>query len=324
MTSVGTTGSSKASQIEYHGWKNAWSICNDAVRLIVLTDVGPRILFYGFIDGQNEFHEVLEHAGLTEGDEFRSYGGHRLWVSPEVERTYYPDNAPVLISQRKGAVVFTAAIESTPPGTNLQKEIEINLDETGTHVTVIHRIFNRGDEATEMAPWALSAMAPGGKAILPFPPKAPASKDRLLPQGVLALWSYTDLTDPRWTIGSKYIQLEHDASPTGRFKEQMSGIYNPSGWGAYFRSGNLFVKRSKVQREASYPDCGCNFEIYTEPGFLELETLGPLQNLEPGQTVQHVEEWWLFDGIPAGCDDAWIDHVILTLLKAKSIVVEGT
>ena len=313
MSIVSDASSIKVYRSEYRGWKNAYNICNDSARLIVLTDIGPRILFYGFLDGENEFHEVPEHAGLTTGNEFRSYGGHRFWVAPEVERTYYPDNAQVSISRGDEAITFTAPIEATPPGTNLQKEIEIKLDDTGTHVTVTHRIFNRGNEATEMAPWALSVMAPGGKAILPLPPRAPVSKDRLQPEGVVALWSYTDFADPRWTIGTKYIQLKQSSSPNGQFKEQMAGIYNPSGWGAYFRDGNLFVKRSKVQKGARYPDFGCNFEIYTEPGFLELETLGPLQSLAPGGTIQHMEEWWI---VPNGDGDTWADSIVLPIVES--------
>ena len=209
---------------------------------------------------------------------------------------------------RDEAITLTAPIESTPPGTNLQKEIEIKLDDTGTHVTVIHRIFNRGNEATEMAPWALSVMAPGGRAILPLPPRAPVSKDRLQPEGVcsaMVLYRFCrSAVDGRNEIHS----TKTGYKPKGKFKEQMAGIYNPSGWGAYFRDGNLFVKRSKVQKGARYPDFGCNFEIYTEQGFLELETLGPLQSLAPGETIQHMEEWWLFKAIPDGDGDTWADR----------------
>ena len=85
-------------------------------------------------------------------------------------------------------------------------------------------------------------------------------------------------------------------------------------WNGLRGHGNLFVKRSKVQTEAKYPDYGCNFEIYTEPDFLELETLGPLQSLAPGETAQHIEEWWLFRAIPSGDDDAWVDNFILPVL----------
>jgi hypothetical protein len=112
MAPVDGSTSIKVNQIEYRNWKNALSVCNDTVRLIVLTDVGPRVLFYGFIDGPNEFHEVSEHAGLVGSNVFRTYGGHRLWVSPEVEHTYYPDNVQVCVSRREGAIVFTAGGES--------------------------------------------------------------------------------------------------------------------------------------------------------------------------------------------------------------------
>ena len=91
------------------------------------------------------------------------------------------------------------------------------------------------------------------------------------------MWSYTDLADSRWVFGTEYIQLNQLSEPTGRFKEQMCGIYNPAGWGAYYRDGHLFVKRAPVIAGARYPDFGCNFEVFTNPDFLELETLGPLQ-----------------------------------------------
>jgi hypothetical protein len=304
-----------ADEVEYHGWKKAFRLCNDTVQLIISTEVGPRILCFGFHGKENEFYVNPEHAGKCGGTEFRVYGGHRLWVSPEVDCTYFPDNLPVSIRRHMDSFICTALPESTPPGINLQKEIEVTLAATGTHVSVTHRIRNVGSNVTEIAPWALSVMAGGGKAILPLPPRAPVAKDRLLPEGVMALWSYTDLADPRWTIGTKYIQLQQNSKPAGRFNEQMGGIYNSSGWGAYFRGGHLFVKKTEVHKGSRYPDFGCNFEVYTDLCSLELETLGPLQNLEPGQTIEHTEDWWLFKDVPAGEGDTWVDNVILKIIE---------
>ena len=123
-------------RISYRGWDNAYKLANGEVELVVTADVGPRILFYGFHDGENLLHEVDADAGRIGGSEFRLYGGHRLWVSPEVERTYYPDNAPVTVSQHADAVRFTAQPEHLPPGTNLQKELEIELAATGSEVRI--------------------------------------------------------------------------------------------------------------------------------------------------------------------------------------------
>jgi hypothetical protein len=306
----------RAEEIEYQGWNKAFRIFNDTVQLIVLTEVGPRILLYGFRGEENEFHEVPEHGGKSGDRTFRIYGGHRLWVSPEVPRTYYPDNFRVSVCEHGGSFIFTAPAECHPPGTGLQKEMEIMLAETGTRVTVTHRIRNLGARSTRMAPWALSVMAGGGRAILPLPPRAPVSVRRLLPEGVMALWCYTDLADPRWRIGTNYIQLHQRTKATSRFKEQMGGIFNPLGWGAYFRNGHLFVKKTEVKAGAKYPDFGCNFELYTDLHALELESLGPLRNLKPGETAEHTEHWSLFKSIDAGETEEWIGSVVVPSVQA--------
>src|ERR671925_2246290 len=104
-------------RIRYRGWQNAYKLSNGVVDLIVLADVGPRIIYYGFCGGENQFYEVAADTGLTEGNDFRLYGGHRLWVSPEVELTSFPDNGAVDVSKSGKAVLFTAPIETSPPGT---------------------------------------------------------------------------------------------------------------------------------------------------------------------------------------------------------------
>jgi hypothetical protein len=302
-------------QVNHHGWPNSLRITNDTVELIVLTDVGPRILHYGCLGEENQFHENPGQAGQAGAREYVAYGGHRLWVSPEVERTYYPDNVACRIQELGGGVRVTAPVEDHPPGTHLQKEMEIRLAPSGSQVRVTHRLTNHDSRPTQLAPWAPSMMKVGGRAILPLPPKAPLDMQHLLPVSALALWSYTDLADPRWKLGTKYIQLQQEIHPAGRFREQMGGIFNPAGWGAYYRDTRLFVKRVQVFTSVRYPDSGCNFELYTDPKFLELETLGPLADLQPGQAVTHVEEWSLWNGIPDGNGEDWIDGVVRPTIR---------
>ena len=302
-------------RISYRGWDNAYKLANGEVELVVTADVGPRILFYGFRNGENLLHEVDADAGKIGGSEFRLYGGHRLWVSPEVERTYYPDNTPVTVSQHADAVRFTAQPEHLPPGTNLQKELEIELAATGSEVRITHRIKNDDAHSTTLAPWAPTMMREGGRAILPLSPRIAMDKDHYLPVGAFGIWSFTDFADPRWVLGTSYIQLRQMANPQSCFKEQMGGIYNATGWGAYFRHGHLFVKRAAVIGGARYPDFGCNFEVFTNPDYLELETLGPLVELGAGEAVEHVEYWWLFADVPSGENEAWIDAAVVPLIQ---------
>lgn len=304
--------------ISYRGWNNAWRLSNGTVELIVLADVGPRIVRYAFCGADNVLCEVPQDAGHTGGTDFRLYGGHRLWVWPEVARTYFPDNRPVAVSQSGEVVRFTSPIEDSAPGTHLQKEFEVALDADGTRVRITHRIANHGASSTELAVWCPTMMCAGGRATLPLPPRAAMDTEHFQSVGPLTLWSFTDLADPRWIFGTEFIQLWQEQKPRGRFAEQMTGIFNPAGWGAYYSAATLFVKRAIPVPGARYPDFGCNFEIFTNPDFLELETLAPLVDLKPGESASHTEVWALFLDVPPGEDDGWIRSTVAPLAASVS------
>ena len=305
-------------KIPYRGWNSAWRLSNGTVELIVLADVGPRIVHYGFCGQENIFYEAASDRGLTGGDGFRLYGGHRLWVWPEVARTYFPDNRAVTVSQGEDCVRFRGPIEDRAPGTHLEKEFAVALDAGGTQVSIAHTITNRSADTTRLAVWCPTMMCPGGRAILPLPPRAAMDADHFQSVGPMTLWSFTDLKDPRWDFGTEFIQLSQESHLQGRFPEQMTGIFNPAGWGAYYASGALFIKRARPLADARYPDFGCNFEVFTNREFLELETLSPIVELAPGESASHTETWALFRNVQAGNDDAWARSTVLPLAASMS------
>lgn len=302
-------------KIDYRGWHNSYRLTNGVIEVVVLADVGPRVVYYGLRESENQFHELSDQSGLCGGDKFRLYGGHRLWVWPETDRTYFPDNRLVNINVFPNGVTFTAPVEVGSPGTAIQKGIAIELDEDGTHVKVFHTISNFGMQPTQLALWAPTVLRPGGRAILPFPPRAAMDKEHSQSVAPLTLWSFTDFTDRRWVLGQDFLQLLHDDRPSGRFPEQMSGLFTLDGWGAYVRAGFVFLKRAAVILDARYPDFGCNFELFTNPEFLELETLSPVVNLSPGEAVSHTEHWWLFDGVAPITTEDSIRSIILPYVR---------
>jgi len=66
------------SKSNYKNWPNSYTMSNDKIELVALSDVGPRIIRYGFIGEPNQFVEFPEQSGLTGGNEWRIYGGHRI------------------------------------------------------------------------------------------------------------------------------------------------------------------------------------------------------------------------------------------------------
>jgi hypothetical protein len=296
--------------MDYHGWPNSCRLSNGLIDLIATTDVGPRIIRFGFVGEENEFKEYEETAGKVGGDEWRIYGGHRLWHAPEAKpRTYCPDNSAVSLEQHGDFVRLIQPPETT---TGIQKEIDIRLSAAEAHAEVTHRLRNTNLWSVELAPWALSVMAPAGTAIIPLPPRR-SHKESLLPTNTIALWAYTDMSDPRWHWGQKYVLLRQDPASQ---RPQKAGATACDGWAGYARAGHLFVKRCSYVECARYPDLGCCVEAFTNADMLELETLGPLVDLEPGAAVEHVEHWHLFRNVPAPLNDADVDRDVLAAVRA--------
>jgi hypothetical protein len=292
--------------VEYGGWPDCIRLSNREIELVATTDVGPRIIRLGFLGGQNLFHNYPATLGRTGDPEWNNYGGHRLWHAPEVfPRTYAADNVPVEHSWDGKSLT----LRSTEARNGIEKETRVTLSATAPRVDVAHRITNRGPWALELAAWTLSVMASGGRAIYPQEDYKP-HPEYLAPARPVVLWHFTDMSDPRWTWGRKYIQLRQDPQATTK---QKAGLLNSKGWAAYVLGNDVLVKRYPYHPGAAYADMGCNTETYTDPEMLEVETLSPLTRLEPGEHIDH-DESWLLARVDCGPSEADIDAHILPLL----------
>lgn len=311
----------KIETIAYRAWANNLRIDNGEAELIVTLDVGPRIMSYRLAGGTNVFKEYAEQMGGSGESEWRIRGGHRQWTGPEDHtRTYALDNGPVRATEvDKGLLRFTPAPEGVY---GLQKELDVRLASSGSRVTVVHRYTNIGEGPIELAPWSVSVMAPGGVEIIPLPDKRPhpsnpkqaRSAADFAPNQLMAVWPYLDFQDPRWRFGTKFITLRHDE---GRGPTKL-GLAHRMGSVGYLNASTLFVKWFEYRAGQLYPDDGVNFETFTNEEMLEIETLGPLISLDPGQAVEHTERWELFDGLGAPGDEASIEAIVAPRLTAKA------
>jgi hypothetical protein len=287
---TGHAGSAvKIEKIAFRGWPNCYRVSNGTVEFIATTDVGPRIISVGFVGGANLFFVREDFAGQTGGTEWKNYGGHRIWHAPEDKvRTYDPDNGPIDAKVVENGLVLTMPPE---PLARIQKEIAITLDPVSSEVRVLHRLRNTGAWPIDLAPWAISVMAPGGFAIAPMP--TAFHPDRLLPNRALTLWPYTDMRDDRWLWGTDYVLLRQKVIADPARERTKVGINNNLGWAAYYLKPYLFIKRFTFVEGARYPDFNSSLEVFSNNRMLELETLAPLVTLQPGAVVAHEERWEL-------------------------------
>ena len=268
--------------LAYAGYECA-RLANDQIELLVTRSAGPRILSLRFLGGENLLAEQPNAvAQRPDGSLYHFVGGHRLWHAPEhMPRTYVLDSAPVEIEPIADGLLVRQPVEVE---TGMEKTIQIGLRVDVPQITVTHTLVNRGLWPVECAAWAITQFKTGGLAILPQ-----ADEDTgLLPNRNLAIWPYTDMSNPNLRLGRRHILLQ--ANMQSPFK---IGFANPRGWLAYWNMGVLFVKQADYQPEARYYDFGSSSECYCNDQFIELETLSPIRLIQPGGSLTHVEHWTL-------------------------------
>lgn len=274
--------------VELEGFGQCVRLANADVELLITLELGPRIMGYRFLDGENVMGEFADRQIETEIGVFSIYGGHRLWIAPENwPVTYSADDAAVEVF---GEGNMLTLVQQDEPISKTRKSIVVTLAESGSEVMIDHEVEYLGDGEVELSPWALTIMRPGGVVVIPNEPFAGHAPDRLLPVRTLAVWSYTQLNDPRFSFDEDALRIRVDETMES---SQKIGVLNRQAVCHYELPDVVFTKHYGFDASASYPDFGVNTEIYTAGNFVEIETLGALQTLQKGEVARHREVWSL-------------------------------
>jgi hypothetical protein len=290
---------------DFHGMQTR-SLENKHLRLDYLVEAGPRIVrLFSAGSAANLLADVFDFRVPTPQGEYFFLGGHRLWRAPEsLTRTYIPDLSGLLVQPIPRGVRLSMPAD---PPTGIAKALELRLSEDRPAVTLEHELRNESGTSVELAPWGITQLRLGGIVILPMPNEA-VDPGGMLPNRQITFWPYTSLKDDR-------MHLEEDAvlmKGKGSLPPVKVGYTNSAGWLAYWIGGILFVKRFNYETDASYPDLGCNAEVYCNDRFIELESLGPLSRLEAGGSVHHTETWELYTDL----DQPFLSEKLRKLLRS--------
>ena len=259
------------------------------IRLMVTTSVGPRVLGLLTEDGQNHLAELPEMTLTCPGsDDFHMRGGSRLWAAPEDPRfTYRPDDDPVGVEEITDGVRLATRPD---PVSETSREIDIRV--TGPERFAFdYRVVNCGQAPQRLAAWAITMMKPLGRAFLPVLTRD-FDEGGFQGQRNVVLWSYSRNDDPRYVVHDGALEVRSSVMADGPFDVPFKiGTTMRRGWAAHYRDGLLLVKYASHDEERDYADMGASGQIYSHGDFTELESLGPLTELDPGDVAEHHEDW---------------------------------
>lgn len=280
---------------DYKGYGKCLYMTNGTVDLIFTIDVGPRIVRYGFVNGQNILFDdyscgnmrptTSEMLQLYYGkDAWHSYfGGHRLIVAPEYyPRTYFPDTKPVPYTLLENGIVLTP----DPQVINeLQMRMTVTLSENGTEVFLKHEITNLAKHNQEFAVWTPTLCNKGGIEIL----KRNTSTLPYMPNQNIVAWPGVDLEGDYIHLGKKYFTIANPSNTSLKL-----GFSLEHGEAHYVLNDDVFSKYyTPNYPNGVYTDMGCSYETYSCCHFTELESLGEYKTVAAGETAEHYERWTL-------------------------------
>lgn len=255
--------------------------------IAITLDVGPRIISLKKKGGENIMFEDVDDAvnkdvsaiyGL--GKKWHIYGGHRIWLSPEHDGTYYPDNDKVEYEKIENGAVFTPPVWK---GVNVATKLSVKFLNAES-LEIKMSVTNLADSVVPLSIWALTVMKCGAKVSI----KLNTKDTGYLANRNLSLWSYSSITDSRLQLKDGEIIVESDVSATTPFK---LGTFVEDAVIKYERGDTTFKKSVKGNPQGVYPDFYNNIETYTSNLIHEIETLSEIKNVGFSETLEHTEIW---------------------------------
>ena len=261
----------------YRHFGNCLWLSNGTIELAASLDFGIRILRFSLCGDENVFYEQPQEEG------WRVQGGHRLWLAPEGEATYWPDNAPVSYALLENGVLLTQLEDGY---LHVKKSIRVCFTDDPHEVIITHCVQNCADTSLQCGLWAISAMRSGGTMRTPF---AGSDGGDMTPHRFLSLWDTTSLADERLHFTKDAITLRQ--TPVDDYFKL--GILCRKGMARYETDARIFTKRFDGSSNTPYPDNNVNFEVYACRHMMEIESLAPLSAIASGDTAEHIEHWRL-------------------------------
>jgi len=269
-------------RICYHGWPNSWLIANDRIEAIVVAAIGRVMQLRLKGDAAGTFWENRALDGQVHdgaGGEWLNLGGDKCWPAPQSDwpqqqgRDWPPpasfDARPMDAIACERGVVLTSEVD---PAYGIQIVRHVQLD-ASLPVMRIRTVYRKiaGDPVT-VAIWSITQMQDPERVCMVLNAKSRfvSGSIRLMPGEPADLQA-----------DGPFLTLTRNPVECVKIGADSSTItwVGPA----------CVVQIDAETGPGDYPDGGCVTEVYTNPDplkYVELETLGPLENLSAGSQIE--------------------------------------
>lgn len=297
--------------IHYAGYDGCVALANADVRVTLGPQCGGRVLEYAW-RGENALWLDPQQDGWTyqpgqSEPHFLYPCGGRCDIGPEM---IIPPHPELWLGQWQAEITgplsarMTSAVSETV-GVQLTREYTLAAD--SSHLTCTQTMRNISDRITRWCYWCRSFGRGRGICIVPLTPELSRLPKQYVMYGPGAAINVRP-EDPAIRVRDGCLEVfDTPANPK-------LGLDTYAGWFAYLETnGLLFIKRYPADPNRVYNEAaGLTLSLwYFRDLVCELEPIGPMEVLQPGQAASLTEEWWLAPcPFPAQRDAADVAQIV--------------
>lgn len=282
---------------EYQGF-DGWWLQNEKAEAFVIAMPYPRIVAFRLRGGESPLHVSHEYE----------YFGVRTWFfePKQIPESGLPALQPATAEKLSSrSLRLTGASEEK---SGLQLTMEITLDDEKPLLHLRHGMKNLRPEARRIALWALNVIRPDhGVGVTHW----------RADEGLRSFhfWNSTDPDESSLHLGPKALAVDYRILPrNGWFKV---GTNTDAGWVAYVWNGHALKSSVAFVSNAEYPEGGGTITFFNStpevfdgnPRFGEIENVGPLSDLLPGNSLWMEQDLEIISDIEGDDPEAWINRL---------------
>lgn len=257
----------------FRGWAGAVHLSNDLVTATVVPEIG-RIMDFGFSGSNGVFWADRALDGHP-ASSWPNFGGDKAWPAPQSNWGWPPptgfDGSSYAISDNGAEVVLRSPVDATF-GIQVTRCIRLIPNEPIMRVTTIFEQIT--GVTNDVSIWVVTQMQSPERMFFPV------ADNSILANGWQNLGKPTP---PDLVVSNNLVSFSRDtltAHKVGADSDRLLWIGSDA---------CLEMTAPRIAGE-TYPDNESSVEIYTKQGednYIELELLGPMTELRPGESVSY-------------------------------------
>lgn len=267
----------------YHGWSNALVMDNEGAEVVIVPSIGRvmQFRFKGESDGPFWENRALDgKIPDAKSSEWGNFGGDKTWPAPQgdwpkvAKRGWPPppafDSMAVEATVDGAEVVLTTAVD---PNYGMRAVRRIKLASRKPEMTITTVYEKVSGDPSNVSVWIITQLKDPERVFMP------------VKKGATGVEVYNKQSDVLPA------NLKHEGNLLSMTRDEKTSTKIGNDAGKLFwmdRRWMMLIESSRVKGK-KYPDNDSSAEVYTNGGpldYVELELLGPLQELKAGQKME--------------------------------------